>query len=136
MANVANLEITCLKIVMDLGLVINSEILPASLVKKIEEIKAINGKYYTQDNMDEISCIDISYDGETICVTFKIYGSFHKVSFVKQMAIPVNKALLYFIELDQDAVMKVDIFFKENVAIVQLGSEDSQWKWVLSLEIR
>ena len=136
MTKVKKLEVSCLKIVMDLGLIINSEIVPDPLVKKIREIRSINGKYYSQDNRDIISFFNLNYDGETIDIYFEKNRIIHQVSCDNNLEIPLNREILYFIDLQQNPKMGVNILLKENGAIVELMSGDSQWKWKLSLEIR
>ena len=136
MTSVQKLEQICLQIVMDLGIETSSEDVPDPLVKKINEMKAINGKYITQDRMDKISTININYDGETIDLTFKIYGNVHKGSCKKQTAIPMNQALISLTHLDKDAEMTVDIFSEGNSTTVELSSNDSKCKWNLCLEVR
>ena len=54
MANIEKLEISCLKRVIDSEILINGESMPVSLVKKITEMRAINGRYSTEDNLDKI----------------------------------------------------------------------------------
>ena len=136
MTSVQKLEKICLQIVIGLGIEINSENLPAPLVKKINEMKAINGQYITQDHMDKISAISINYDGETLDLTLKIYGNIHKLSCNKQMAVPLNHTILFLTLLDKDAELKVDFLFDENAPRMELSSNDAQWKWNLCLEIR
>ena len=136
MASAQKLEKICLQIVIDLGIEVSSATIPAPLVKKIKEMKAINGQYITQDHMDKISSIGIKYDGETIDLNFEIYGSFHKVSCKKQVAVPLNPALLFLTQLDIDAELKIDILFDVNATTVELSSNDSKWKWNLCLEVR
>ena len=136
MAKVKALEIICLKTVVESGLVIDSENIPAPLVEKIMEMRAINGRYITQDNLDSISRIEIHYDGETILLSFIIFGKVHKVVCKKQMSTSINKAIISFVELNKYARMEVDIVSKEDVTIVELSCKDSGWKWSLSLEIR
>ena len=74
MTSVQKLGNICLQIVIDLGIEVSNENLPVQLVKKINEMKAINGQYITQDHMDKISYIGINYDGDTIDLNFKIFG--------------------------------------------------------------
>ena len=136
MAKVKALEIICLKTVVESGLVIDSENIPAPLVEKIMEMRAINGRYITQDNLDSISRIEIHYDGETILLSFIIFGKVHKVVCKKQMSTSINKAIISFVELNKSARMEVDIVSKEDVTIVEMSCKDSGWKWSLSLEIR
>ena len=136
MAKVKALEIICLKTVVESGLVIDSENIPAPLVEKIMEMRAINGRYITQDNLDSISRIEIHYDGETILLSFIIFGKVHKVVCKKQMSTSINKAIISFVELNKYARMEVDIVSKEDVTIVEMSCKDSGWKWSLSLEIR
>ena len=135
MTSVQKLEKICLQIVIGLGIEINSENLPVPLVKKIKEMKAINGQYITQDHMDKISAIGINYDGETLNLTLKIYGNIHKLSCNKLMPVPLNQNLLFLTLLDKDAELEVDIQFDENAPRVELSSHDFQWKWNLCLEI-
>ena len=136
MAKVKALEIICLKTVVESGLVIDSENIPAPLVEKIMEMRAINGRYITQDNLDSISRIEIHYDGETILLSFIIFGKVHKVVCKKQKSTSINKAIISFVELNKSARMEVDIVSKEDVTIVEMSCKDSGWKWSLSLEIR
>ena len=136
MTSLQRLENICLKIVMDLNIKISSENIPAQLVKKIKEMKTINGNYITQDKMDKISTIDINYDGEMVDLTFNIHGNVHKVSCKEQMTIPINPALMFLTTLDQGAVMKVKIDTKGDATTVQLSSNDSLWEWTLCLEVR
>ena len=100
------------------------------------EMRAINGRYITQDNLDSISRIEIHYDGETILLSFIIFGKVHKVVCKKQMSTSINKAIISFVELNKSARMEVDIVSKEDVTIVEMSCKDSGWKWSLSLEIR
>ena len=136
MTSVQKLGNICLQIVIDLGIEVSNENLPVQLVKKINEMKAINGQYITQDHMDKISYIGINYDGDTIDLNFKIYGNVHKVSCKKQVEVPLNQALMFLTQLDQDAEMKVDILFDGNATTVELSSHDCKWKWNLCLEVR
>ena len=50
MTSVQKLGNICLQIVIDLGIEVSNENLPVQLVKKINEMKAINGQYITQDH--------------------------------------------------------------------------------------
>ena len=136
MTSVKKLGNICLQIVVDLGIEVSSERIPAQLVKKINEMKAINGRYISQDHMDKISSIGINYDGDTIDLAFKIYGNIHKVSCKKQVAVTMNPVVMYLTQLEQDAEMNVDILFDGNTTTVVLNSIDSKWKWNLCLEIR
>lgn len=136
MASITKLEISCLKSVIDSEFVIDSESIPAHLVKKIKEMRAINGKYISQDNLDSISSIEINYDGETIKLSFMVCRKIHRVVFNKQMLSPINTAILRLVQLNEDALMEVEILSEEDVTIVKLTCKDSGWKWNLSLEIR
>ena len=136
MTSIQTLRNICLQLVIDLGIETNSENVPAQLVKKLNEMKAINGQYNSQDHMDKISSIGINYDGDTIDLNFKIYENVHKVSCKKQVAVPMNPALMYLTQLDEDAEMKVDILVDGHATTVELTSNDSKWKWSLCLEIR
>ena len=136
MAEIKKLETICLKSVVESGVVIQSESIPAPLAETIKEMRAINGRYITQDNQDSISSIEVHYDGETIALKFIIHGKLHKVFCKKQMSTPIYKALLLLVKLKEDALMDVDILSKEDVTIVELSCNDSGWKWSFSLEIR
>ena len=136
MASITKLEISCLKSVIDSEFVIDSESIPAHLVKKIKEMRAINGKYISQDNLDSISSIEINYDGETNKLSFMVCRKIHRVVFNKQMLSPINTAILRLVQLNEDALMEVEILSEEDVTIVKLTCKDSGWQWKLSLEIR
>ena len=133
MQSVRKLETICLKIVMDLGIVLSNETTPIMLIKKIKEIESANGKYQTEDANDYITSIQISYDGENIEF---IFNRRTVVSFDNQKEIPVNKELLYFVQLEEGASMRASVKSLENTTLLELRSEDSQWKWALSMEIR
>ena len=122
MASITKLEISCLKSVIDSEFVIDSESIPAHLVKKIKEMRAINGKYISQDNLDSISSIEINYDGETIKLSFMVCRKIHRV--------------VQLVQINEDALMEVEILSEEDVTIVKLTCKDSGWQWKLSLEIR
>ena len=133
MQSVRKLETICLKIVMDLGIVLSNETTPIMLIKKIKEIESANGKYQTEDANDYITSIQISYDGENIEF---IFNRRTVVSFDNQKEIPVNKELLYFVQLEEGASMRASVKSLENTTLLELRSEDSQWRWALSMEIR
>ena len=133
MQSVRKLETICLNIVMDLGIVLSNETTPIMLIKKIKEIETANGKYQTEDANDYITSIQISYDGERIEF---IFNRKTVVSFDNQKEIPVNKELLYFVQLEEGASMRASVKSLENTTLLELRSEDSQWKWALSMEIR
>ena len=133
MQSVRKLETICLNIVMDLGIVLSNETTPIMLIKKIKEIETANGKYQTEDANDYITSIQISYDGENIEF---IFNRRTVVSFDNQKEIPVNKELLYFVQLEEGASMRASVKSLENTTLLELRSEDSQWKWALSMEIR
>ena len=133
MQSVRKLETICLNIVMDLGIVLSNETTPIMLIKKIKEIESANGKYQTEDANDYITSIQISYDGERIEF---IFNRKTVVSFDNQKEIPVNKELLYFVQLEEGASMRASVKSLENTTLLELRSEDSQWKWALSMEIR
>ena len=133
MQSVRKLETICLNIVMDLGIVLSNETTPIMLIKKIKEIESANGKYQTEDANDYITSIQISYDGENIEF---IFNRRTVVSFDNQKEIPVNKELLYFVQLEEGASMRASVKSLENTTLLELRSEDSQWKWALSMEIR
>ena len=118
---------------MDLGIVLSNETTPFLLMKKIEEVETANGKYKTEDANDYITSIQIRYDGEIIEF---IFNKNTVVSFDNQKEIPVNKDLLYFVQLEEGASMRASVKSTENTTLLELRSEDSQWKWVLSMEIR
>ena len=136
MANIKKLEIICLKTVIDLGLVIDSEGIPAPLLKRIKEMRAINGRFISQDNLDSISAIEVNYDGEIIELSFIIYRQLHKVFLNQQISSPINKAILFFVEPSGEALMDVDIVSKEDITSIELSCKNSGWQWNLSLEIR
>ena len=79
MANAKKLEIICLKTVIESGLEIDGESIPAPLLDKLKEMREINGNYATQDNLDRISNIEVYYDGETINLSLKINGKIHNI---------------------------------------------------------
>ena len=133
MQSVRKLETICLNIVMDLGIVLSNETTPIMLIKKIKEIETANGKYQTEDANDYITSIQISYDVERIEF---IFNRKTVVSFDNQKEIPVNKELLYFVQLEEGASMRASVKSLENTTLLELRSEDSQWKWALSMEIR
>ena len=133
MQSVRKLETICLNIVMDLGIVLSNETTPIMLIKKIKEIETANGKYQTEDANDYITSIQISYDGERIEF---IFNRKTVVSFDNQKEIPVNKELLYFVQLEEGASMRASVKSLENTTLLELRSEDSQWRWALSMEIR
>lgn len=118
---------------MDLGIVLSNETTPFLLMKKIKEVETANGKYKTEDANDYITSIQIRYDGEIIEF---IFNKNTVVSFDNQKEIPVNKDLLYFVQLEEGASMRASVKSTENTTLLELRSEDSQWKWVLSMEIR
>ena len=118
---------------MDLGIVLSNETTPFLLMKKIEEVETANGKYKTEDANDHITSIQIRYDGEIIEF---IFNKNTVVSFDNKKEIPVNKDLLYFVQLEEGASMRASVKSTENTTLLELRSEDSQWKWVLSMEIR
>ena len=118
---------------MDLGIVLSNETTPFLLMKKIEEVETANGKYKTEDANDYITSIQIRYDGEIIEF---IFNKNTVVSFDNKKEIPVNKDLLYFVQLEEGASMRASVKSTENTTLLELRSEDSQWKWVLSMEIR
>ena len=136
MANIEKLEISCLKRVIDSEILINGESMPVSLVKKITEMRAINGRYSTEDNLDKISSITVNYDGETVRLGFVINEKLHEIVCNKHIPCPFYKPLLHFVNLDEDALMDVDVFSKEDVTIVELTSRSCGWKWNFSLEVR
>ena len=118
---------------MDLGIVLSNETTPFLLMKKIKEVETANGKYKTEDANDYITSIQIRYDGEIIEF---IFNKNTVVSFDNQKEIPVNKDILYFVQLEEGASMRASVKSTENTTLLELRSEDSQWKWVLSMEIR
>lgn len=118
---------------MDLGIVLSNETTPFLLMKKIKEVETANGKYKTEDANDYITSIQIRYDGEIIEF---IFNKNTVVSFDNKKEIPVNKDLLYFVQLEEGASMRASVKSTENTTLLELRSEDSQWKWVLSMEIR
>ena len=118
---------------MDLGIVLSNETTPFLLMKKIKEVETANGKYKTEDANDHITSIQIRYDGEIIEF---IFNKNTVVSFDNKKEIPVNKDLLYFVQLEEGASMRASVKSTENTTLLELRSEDSQWKWVLSMEIR
>ena len=136
MANIEKLEISCLKTVIDSEMAINIESIPVSLVKKIKEMRAINGRYFTEDNLDRISSITVNYDCETVGLGFVINGKLHEILCNKHVPCHFYKPLLHFVNLGEDALMDVDVFSKEDVTIVELTSKTCGWQWNLSLEIR
>ena len=136
MANAKKLEIICLKTVIESGLEIDGESVPAPLLDKLREMREINGNYATQDNLDRISNIEVYYDGETINLSILINGKLHYIFCKKHTSTPINKALLHLVDLNEHALMEVDIFSNGDSTIVELSCKDSGWKWSLSLEIR
>lgn len=136
MQSIRKLETICIKIVMDLGIVMSKETTPTLLIKKMKEIETINGKYYSEDLNDYITSIQIRYDGEMLKFSFKKSADFHTVTFDNQKEISVNKELLYFVQLEEGATMRASVESVEDITSLTLRSEDSQWKWALSLEFR
>ena len=138
MAKIKKLETICLKIVMDLGITLRNETIPAQLMKKIKEIQTVNGKYHNEDGNDYINFIQIRYDGETIEIVFRKNGSLHTIMFDNHKEIPANKELFYFVQLEEGATMRACIELIEDTVTtsLKLRAEDSQWKWSLNMEIR
>ena len=66
MTRIKKLETICLKIVMDLGIILSNESIPPQLMDKIKEIQTVNGKYHSEDGNDYINYIQVRYDGETV----------------------------------------------------------------------
>ena len=138
MTRIKKLETICLKIVMDLGIILSNESIPPQLMDKIKEIQTVNGKYHSEDYNDYINYIQIRYDGETVEIIFRKNEAFHTVTFDNQKEIPVHKELFYFVHLEAGAKMraKIESIEDTHTTSLKLIAEDSQWKWCLNLEIR
>ena len=138
MARIKKLETICLKIVMDLGIILSNESIPTQLMEKIKKIQTVNGKYNSEDGNDYINYIQIRYDGETLEIVIRKNEALHTVMFDNQKEIPVNQELFYFVHLEEGATMRAHIEFLEDTSTtsLKLKAEDSQWKWNLKMEIR
>ena len=65
-----------------------------SINQKIRKIKLINGEYFTQDNMDIISQINMDYDGEDFVFDIKSRSAAIRLKFKSEIPISFDHRLM------------------------------------------
>ena len=135
------LETLCLKQAMALGKIspsTRSEDLPVNLIKKMRKMQLINGEFWTEDNVDIISRINMDYDGEDFMFDIESRFKSIKFNFKSEDPVPLDHRLMdgCFGDIDSNTKLGLIVTLTNNFVVVEISAEESKWKWSLKFQIR
>ena len=138
MDKVSSLEALCIKSLLDNN-PFNSKLrLPPPMIRKMEIMKIVNGRYKTEDDKDMWKFIEINYDGDALMISFEAFANENKITLDFSEEIPVRKVkeVFYLVDLDEQAIITTTLSLQDQKGKIEMKAMDKAWKWELILDIR